>query len=142
MADPVKNVRSAMFPAQAAQLRNLTDFVERFCAAEDIERPRCLRLNVVLEELFINSVRHGHGRDCNAPIWVMLAAAADAVRVTYEDTCRPFNPFAHLPAKGPDTTLEMRKIGGLGVLLARELSNVREYAYVFGRNRIRLQLMR
>ena len=131
-----------MFPAQAAQLRNLTDFVERFCAAEAIERPRCLRLNVVLEELFINSVRHGHGGDCDAPVWVMLGAAADAVRVTYEDTAPPFNPFARLPAKGPDTTLELRKIGGLGVLLARELSNVREYAYVFGRNRIRLQLMR
>ena len=64
------------------------------------------------------------------------------MRVTYEDTAPPFKPCAHLPAKGPDTTLEMRKIGGLGVLLARELSNVREYAYVFGRNRIRLQLMR
>jgi serine/threonine-protein kinase RsbW len=142
MADPVKNARSAMFPAQSAQLRNLTGFVERFCAAQDIERPRCLRLNVVLEELFINTVRHGHRRDSEAPIWVMLAAAADAVRVTYEDTAPPFNPFAHLPAKGPDTTLEMRKIGGLGVLLARELSQAREYAYVFGRNRIRLQLMR
>ena len=133
-----------MFPAQSGQLRNLTAFIDDFCAREGVARPRCLRLNVVLEELFVNSIRHGHRRDCNAPVWVTLAAGDDAVRVTYEDTAPPFNPFAYLPAAGPEagpeTTLESRKIGGLGVLLARELSSMREYAYVFGRNRIRLQL--
>ena len=135
MVAPVKNARSAMFPARLGQLRNLTDFLERFCAEEGVGRERCLRLNVVLEELFVNSVRHGHKRDCDAPVWVMLAAAANTVRITYEDTAPPFNPFAYLPADFKPT-----KVGGLGVLLARELSSVREYAYVFGRNRIRLQL--
>jgi hypothetical protein len=34
----------------------------------------------------------------------------------------------------------MRKIGGLGVLLTKELAASRDYAYLFGRNRIRLTL--
>jgi hypothetical protein len=34
----------------------------------------------------------------------------------------------------------MRKIGGLGVLLTRKLAASREYAYLYGRNRIRLAL--
>jgi hypothetical protein len=34
------------------------------------------------------------------------------------------------------------KVGGLGVLLARELAATREYAYLFGRNRLRLALLR
>jgi hypothetical protein len=33
-------------------------------------------------------------------------------------------------------------VGGLGVLLARELAATREYAYLFGRNRLRLALLR
>jgi anti-sigma regulatory factor (Ser/Thr protein kinase) len=42
----------------------------------------------------------------------------------------------------PDTTVEMRKIGGLGLLLTKELAATRDYSYVFGRNRIRLTLKR
>jgi len=32
----------------------------------------------------------------------------------------------------------MRKIGGLGCWLTRKLGGSREYAYLYGRNRIRL----
>jgi anti-sigma regulatory factor (Ser/Thr protein kinase) len=96
----------------------------------------------VLEELFINTVRHGHGRDCEAPIWVTLEWDEKSVHVIYEDTGPPFNPYARLPEKSPETTLEMRKIGGLGVLLTKELAATRDYAYLFGRNRIRLALGR
>lgn len=138
----VTNVRSAMFPARQAELRRLGGFLEEFCVERDIEREHCLRLNLVLEELFINTIRHGHGGDCDAPVWVILSAEPAAVRVTYEDTAPPFNPYARLPGESPDTTLEMRKIGGLGVLLTRELAATRDYAYLFGRNRIRLALKR
>jgi len=63
------------------------------------------------------------------------------VYVTYEDTAPPFNPYA-LFTGAPDTTLTSRKIGGLGVLLTRELASTRDYAYLYGRNRIRLTLKR
>lgn len=141
MPDRVKSARnaplSAMFRARLAHLRDLTAFLEGFCAAHGIERPRFLRLNVVLEELFVNSVQHGHRSDCDAPIWITLDAGPDAVQVTYEDTAPPFNPFAYVagaPRPG--------KVGGLGVLLARGLAAGRDYAYLFGRNRIRLSLAR
>jgi len=142
MTGGVKNAISAMFPAKLAELRRLGGFLEGFCAARGIEREHCLRLNLVLEELFVNTVQHGHRGDCDAPVWVTLAAEPAAIRVTYEDTAPPFNPYARLPGKSPDTTLEMRKIGGLGVLLTRELAAARDYAYLFGRNRIRLALER
>ena len=142
MADRVTNTLSAMFHARLAELRRLGGFLEGFCAARGIERGHCLRLNLVLEELFVNTVRHGHRGDCDAPVWVSVASEPAAVRVTYEDTAPPFNPYARLPAKSPDTTLEMNKIGGLGVLLTRELAATRDYAYLVGRNRIRLTLKR
>ena len=52
------------------------------------------------------------------------------------------NPSARLPESLADTTPEMRKIGGLGVLLTKELAATRDYAYLFGRNRIRLAMKR
>src|SRR6266545_1786320 len=118
-----------MFPARLAQLRRLGGFLEGFCAARGIGREHCLRLNLVMEELFINTVRHGHRGECDAPVWMMLAADDRTVNVIYEDTAPPFNPYARLPEQPPDTTLEMRKIGGLGVLLTKELAATRDYAY-------------
>ncbi len=121
-----------MFLAQRDQLQPIRAFIEEFCAQTAFPREGGLRLNVVLEELFVNTVTHGHRGDNDAPVWITLDARAPGVHVTYEDTAPPFNPFAY--------RVEMGKVGGLGVLLTRELATAREYAYLFGRNRIRLSL--
>ncbi len=129
-----------MFPARMSELHALRSFVEGFCAQAKLARGKCLRLNLVLEELFTNTVRHGHRGDSESPVWVSLTVDAEAlVRVSYEDTAPPFNPYAHLAKASADNTLSL-KAGGLGVLLTRELSASRDYAYVFGRNCIRLGL--
>ena len=130
MAANVKNARSAMFLARRAELRAIGAFLQDFCAGEGIARERCLRLNLVLEELFVNTVTHGHQGECDAPVWVTLEPRAAGVQVTYEDSGPPFNPYAYVP--------KARDIGGLGVILAREISASGEYAYLFGRNRVRL----
>ena len=140
--DNVTNFRSAMFHARLSELREVGAFLEDYCREAEIAREHRLRLNVVLEELFINTVRHGHRGDSDSPVWMTLVALEKDVQVTYEDTAPPFNPYARLPLTPPDTTGEMRKIGGLGVLLTKELAATRDYAYVFGRNRIRLALKR
>ncbi|HEY2335874.1 MAG TPA: ATP-binding protein [Burkholderiales bacterium] len=132
--------QSTMIPARLARMRDLRGFLEGFCAAAGVGREACLRLNLVLEELFTNTVRHGHGGDSDAPVWVSLERDGEHVRLTYEDVAPPFNPYARLTAESPDATLEMRKVGGLGVLLTKEMAATRYYAYVFGRNRIRLAL--
>lgn len=137
MAAAVKSAQSAMFPARLSQLRSLTAFLEGFCNAQGIERTRCLRLNLVLEELFVNSVQHGFRGDSDAPIWITLDARPEAVQITFEDTAPPFNPFARLAPKEFQP-----RVGGLGVLLTRELAAGRDYAYLFGRNRVRLSLAR
>jgi serine/threonine-protein kinase RsbW len=133
--------RTAMFPARLDRLRALRQFLESFCGEAALSRDHCLRLNLVLEELFTNTVRHGHRGDSDTPVWVTLATAGpDALNLTYEDTAPPFNPYGTPPDAPPDTTVKMRKIGGLGVILTRKLAASREYAYLYGRNRIRLAL--
>lgn len=131
-----------MFPARLASLRQIGAFLEGFCTKAGIGRSHCLRLNLLLEELFTNTVRHGHRGECDAPVWVTLSAEAAAVVLMYEDTGPPFNPYARFAEHPADMALELRKVGGLGVLLTRELAATRDYAYLFGRNRIRLALAR
>jgi serine/threonine-protein kinase RsbW len=130
--------RTAMFLARMERLRALRQFVEAFCTEAGVSEHHCLRLNLVLEELFTNTVRHGHRGDSDAPVWVTLSATPDSLQLTYEDTAPPFNPYGKPPDTSPDTTLETRSPGGWGVLLTRKLAASREYAYLYGRNRIRL----
>ncbi|HEX4926856.1 MAG TPA: ATP-binding protein [Burkholderiales bacterium] len=132
-----KSAQSAMFIARLDALRRITAFVEAYCAAAAIPRSSALRLNLVLEELFVNTVRHGHRGDCDQPVWITLQQDGATVEVTYEDTGPPFNPYAHVERSA---AREGGKIGGLGVLLTQELAANRDYAYIFGRNRIRLGL--
>ena len=131
-------LRSTMFAARLEALHALRAFLESFCAQAAIERDGCLRLNLVLEELFTNTVRHGHRGDSEAPVWISLATSRDGrVAVSYEDTAPPFNPYGRA---SPDTTQEISKLGGRGVLLLQRLSASRDYAYLYGRNCVRLAL--
>lgn len=139
MTDGMTNSAAATFSARASELRRIGTFLNDFCTRQGVDREHCLRLNLVVEELFTNTVRHGHRGDSDEPVWLSLDSRSASVHLTYEDTAPPFNPYA-LFAPTPDTTLSLRKIGGLGVLLTRELASNRDYAYLFGRNRIRLAL--
>jgi serine/threonine-protein kinase RsbW len=132
MPGSVKNARSTMFLARLPELKAIRAFLQDFCDSEGIARERCLRVNLVLEELFVNTVKHGHRGECDAPVWVTLGPCAAGVQVTYEDSAPPFNPYAYVP--------KAREIGGLGVVLTREIADGGEYAYLFGRNRVRLTL--
>ena len=140
MPDSMTNTAAGTFAARAGELRRIGTFLNDFCTRQGIDREHCLRVNLVVEELFTNTVRHGHRGDSDAPVWVSVATAPEAVYVTYEDTAPPFNPYALFAGSGPDVTAPLQKIGGLGVLLTRELAATRDYAYLFGRNRIRLTL--
>jgi anti-sigma regulatory factor (Ser/Thr protein kinase) len=133
--------KATLFQAKLEQLRALRGFLEGFFAEAGLAHDDCLRVNLVLEELFTNTVRHGHRGDSDAPIWVALSATQGGLQVTYEDSAPPFNPYGHLPEFTPDATLRTRRIGGLGLLLTRKLANSRDYAYLYGRNRIRLQFV-
>lgn len=132
--------RVGQFLARLEQLHPVRAFLEQFCTDSGVPRQDCLRLNLVLEELFTNTVKHGHRGDSDAPVWIGLTRTDGAVQVVYEDKAPPFNPYARLSEPVVDTTVSMRKIGGLGVLLTKELAASRDYAYLFGRNRIRLTL--
>lgn len=134
-------MRTHVFPARMSALRDLRAFLEGFCTDSGLGRDACLRTNVVLEELFTNCIRHGHGGECEEPVWIGLSCDETSILLTFEDNARPFNPFSHAPV-GIDHTIRTRPIGGLGVLLAQKLVRSRDYAYVFGRNFSRLRLGR
>jgi anti-sigma regulatory factor (Ser/Thr protein kinase) len=129
-----------MFPSRLSEWKHARAFIEDFCAGARVPRDSCLKANLVVEELFLNTVKHGHNGGSDAPIWLTLIASAGKVSLTYEDFAAPFNPFATATREMLEALVETRREGGLGVLLAQGLTATADYAYVYGRNRIRITL--
>ena len=132
--------RVGMFPSRQESLRDARAFLEGFCEGAGVPRQACLKLNLVVEELFLNTVKHGHRGGADAPVWITIEAQEGEVRLTYEDQAPAFNPFAPGTRELLEALAPTRREGGLGVLLAHGLTTASEYAYLFGRNRIRLAL--
>jgi anti-sigma regulatory factor (Ser/Thr protein kinase) len=105
-----------------------------------VRRETCLRANLVIEELFVNTVKHGHRGGSDAPVWITLRLHGARVVIDYEDNAPPFNPFGRPPGELQLPAPHERREGGVGVILANALAASADYAYLFGRNRIRLEI--
>lgn len=132
--------RMAMFPSRLEAWKHARAFIEGFCRAAAVPREAGLRANLVAEELFLNTVKHGHRGGSDAPIWITLTSDAGRIALGYEDCAPPFNPFAPARREMLEALAETRREGGLGVILAQGLTASADYAYLFGRNRIVLQI--
>src|SRR5687768_12940313 len=130
----------AMFPSRLEAWKSARAFIEDFCKGAQVQRETCLKTNLVVEELFLNTVKHGHRGGSDAPVWIRLSAEGGRIALSYEDNAPPFNPFSRARREMLEALAETRREGGLGVLLAQGLTASADYAYVYGRNRIRLKL--
>jgi serine/threonine-protein kinase RsbW len=124
------------FPARMAMLAELTAFVEGFCRERGIGNEHRLRVTLVLEELFTNTVAHGHRGDVEVPIDVSLSMDGDDVTLLYQDSAPRYDP---LTAASIDPLVHLREvgsrpIGGLGVLLVDALARDARYGHEGGRN--------
>lgn len=113
-------------------------FLEEACAAAALGAQDGLRVRLIVEELFTNTIRHGHGQDSDQPVILTITVQDGEVAITYEDTAPPYNPFSAAGAPDESATAEGRPVGGLGVVLIAHMARRIEYSYAQGRNRLSL----
>ncbi len=77
---------SRTFPARRDALPQVDAFLGEVCAAAGLGRETCLRLTLLVEELFTNTVVHGHGADSEAPVRLECEVSPGRVALTYEDS--------------------------------------------------------
>lgn len=130
------------FPARLAALRDAATFAQAFCERHGVERRVAMRLLLIIEELFTNTVHHGYRGESEQPIRVALSMDVGTLALLYEDAAPRYDPLARL-AESPDVLtapVESRPVGGLGVLLVGELAESARYAYEDACNRLWLEL--
>jgi len=119
-------------------LPDVLAFTDEVCVAGGLDRGASLRLTLLVEELFANTVVHGHGQDSDEPVRLSFMIWPGRITLDYEDTGPPHDPFTAVVAPDDAATVEERPVGGLGVLLVAALATDVEYRRAEGRNRISL----
>jgi serine/threonine-protein kinase RsbW len=120
------------------ELARLTAETAQFCSSHGLAVDVEFDLTLVLEELFVNSVRHGGCDGMDGAAEVHFTMLADGVALEYADRGMPFDPTG---APTPDVAapLAERLEGGLGIHLMRQIMRDFEYHRLGGWNRIRMR---
>jgi serine/threonine-protein kinase RsbW len=108
------------------ELQRLSSGIEEFCTRNALGEDVAFQLNLVLEELFVNTLRHGGCEGVANSTRIQLRPAPEGVAVEFRDCGVPFDPTAAPPADLL-SPLETRRDGGLGIHLVREI--MREVRY-------------
>ena len=107
----------------------LVDFVREFLAAESVSEEAAFDIDLVVEELFTNLVRHGRG---TGDVEVELVRAEGEVRIVIRAAePSPFDPTA-APRVNANLPMEQRRAGGLGIHFVRQLCSTFRYEWTDG----------
>lgn len=119
----------------------LLDRLESFGEAVGLPSGRLQHLAMSLDEVVTNVLTHGADASGETPeVTVYLRHEDGSVEVEVVDATAAFDP---LEAGPPDleSDLEDRPIGGLGIFLARQLTDEQSYRREAGRNRLTLRML-
>jgi serine/threonine-protein kinase RsbW len=114
------------------QVSGLVDELARAC---HLPPPVVADLQVVLDEVLVNLIRHGYRDDGVHQIRVRLTADPRRVRVDVEDDGQPFD-LRTVPPPDRVSPLQTRRPGGLGLHFVRSLMSDVRYTSAEGRNRL------
>jgi anti-sigma regulatory factor (Ser/Thr protein kinase) len=127
-----KNVKLTITSEQS-ELDAIVNFVENLELEWRLGPKATGEINLMLEELFINTVSYGYPDGGGGTVEIGFSLSAGILTIEFSDDGRSFDP---LSIKEADTAqdIELRGIGGLGMHLIRKLSDKIEYKRLNGRN--------
>lgn len=104
-------------PARSTELPGLLEAIAAQAVELGIAADDAVRLQLIVEELFANTLTHGHHGDSERPVMLSLRRADGISTLHYEDDAPPFD-LSKIGQKFASTA----EIGGLGISLIRGMS--------------------
>lgn len=129
------NRTELIFAGDVGEVKRLAEEVEGFCRENGLADEVEFDLNLALEELFVNVVRHGGCAGLPDAVRVRLEHQKGGVRADFCDRGPEFDPNSAPP---PDLAgpLAGRPIGGLGLHLVRQTMQQVQYRRADGWNHV------
>ncbi|AHH23224.1 anti-sigma regulatory factor [Chlamydia muridarum str. Nigg] len=131
-----------VFPAMLQELYTMLDFVKRAGFRCHCSKEKLLKLELACEEILVNIITHAY-RSLPSPGWIRILCTetSNALLVRITDHGPAFNPITASPdIMRQDLPIEQRKIGGLGIFLAKHSVDVFDYERVNDMNVVTLTL--
>jgi serine/threonine-protein kinase RsbW len=144
---PGQSWRNA-FPATLQGVIDAAAWLEAVAAEGQFPDELSFNIQLCVEELFTNVVRHGGGQwekqvaETASPVNMSIEVARTQreVSVELEDNGTPFDVVA-APAKVMEGDLEDAQPGGLGIKLIKEFCSSLSYSHAEGLNRTSLKFL-
>ena len=132
-------IRRLRIDARAESLPEAAEWIDAFCEAHAPAADIAPKLQLAVEELLLNSASHGYGAEReDGQVWLTLHPQPEGAALVVEDEGKPFDPLGDGPEPDTDASVEDRPVGGLGLLLVREMADKSAYHYHAPRNRLEL----
>ena len=115
------------------EVTKLSTFIKTMAERLNIEKSLARQLRLAVEEAVVNVMEYAYPPGTEGDLEIRMMSDGNSLKIMIIDSGVPFDPTAK---KKADTTLsaEDRNIGGLGILLVRELMDIINYEREEGRN--------
>lgn len=125
-----------------AEVTQALDAIEAHLLDAGAAEPEAMQLRLVAEEIVTNIARcawpEGEARQFAVELTAEAGPGGLHVRMTTVDDGVPFDPTTQ-PAPDVGAGLDERQVGGLGMLLVREMTDGQHYAREAGQNRFSVE---
>ena len=120
------------------EVSKLSTFQKSFYEKMNLEKSLASQLRLAVEEAVVNVIEHAYPYGTEGSVEVTMMSDGHQLKVVIDDSGMPFDPTIE---KKVDITLsaDERQVGGLGILLVRELMDTINYEYINGHNILTLR---
>ena len=139
---PLEEPARWTIPADLDRVAPLVLEAAAWLEARGVTGKAAFTVQLVLEEMVTNSVRHALGGDARCDVRVSATLEEGAVALTVEDEGPAFDPLGEAPAPDTGAGVDERPVGGLGVHLVKEMAEEVRYERDGATNRVILRVGR
>ena len=111
------------FPATTNGLRAALEAIDQAGKAWSLNPDLVTRMQIIVEELFSNTIKYGYGMECGRPVRLHLLGGPPP-RLAYEDEAPPFDLTSWKP---PTASHDEVPVGQAGLALGLGLSSSVHY---------------
>lgn len=109
--------------------------IEEFCCKNGVCDKKCFDISIIVDELTTNVINYAYPDGKTHEFSITLRKIEEIIHIQILDDGIPFDPLRR-SEPDIDSPLEDRKIGGLGIYLARQLAEKITYQRIDNQNKL------
>ena len=117
---------SIVLNSDLKEIRDLNNFIKKVCGALSLDEKMTRKIRLAVEEAVVNVMEYAYPEGKKGNVTVAAKADSNRLKIIITDQGKPFDPTQKEKAD-VSLTAEERPIGGLGLLLVRELMDSINY---------------